>query len=87
MAETPQNIEISQETINALLNNPQFLDAVAKKLGTSKPQTGGGWVNAESASGGAFPQMDKDQLYNFAKSINRNVNQQTAAIQYEQIAR
>lgn len=84
MAELPKNLEISQEVIDSLLSNPNFLDAVAKKLGTSQaPKKVGGWVDAGDVSGGAFPQMTKEQLYQHAKAINKGINQEVALAQYE----
>lgn len=84
MVEMPQNVEISQDMIDKLLNNPSFLDAVAKKIGANNPpKKVGGFVDANDISGGAFPQMSSQQLYNFAKAINGSVDQKAAESQFE----
>jgi hypothetical protein len=86
MAEQPTNLDIDQQTMDRLLANPSFMDAIAKKLGTAQaPKKAGGFVDAGDISGGAFPQMTNEQLYNHAKAVNKGINQEVALAQYNQL--
>ena len=86
MAEQPTNIDIDQQTMDRLLANPSFMDAILKKLGTVQaPKKVGGFVDAGDISGGAFPQMTNEQLYKHAQAVNRGINQEAALAQYNQL--